>query len=291
MNRVGDLIEQGTAALAGAGVDDPRAEARLLLAHASGLSAAAIFGYPEREADAEAAARFRNYIGQRRQGVPAAHITGSREFWSLPLRVTPATLVPRPDTETVVELALDDLSRRRGPSRILDLGTGTGCLLLALLSEFPAANGIGLDVSEQAISVAASNAAALELEDRCSFESADFADAPAGPFELIVSNPPYIPSGDIAALAAEVRDHDPRLALDGGADGLDAYRTISGAAPSRLAPDGLLILEIGIGQAAAVTELAEAAGLELLSLRKDLGGIERALSFCKKSVGIPGAAG
>lgn len=292
MSRVGDLIEEGVAALRAAGrIDNPRAEARMLLAVATGWDAATIFGYPERDVPEDASTQYRSFVQRRVAGEPAAHITGVREFWSLPFKVTPDTLVPRPDTEAVVELALEVLEERPAPETLLDLGTGTGCLLLALLSELPSAAGVGLDISAAALAVAKENAAGLEMADRASFVLADFAEAPGGPFDLIVSNPPYIPSDDIAGLEVEVRDHDPLSALDGGGDGLDAYRAIFRAAPARLAPNGILIFEVGAGQAADVAALGEAAGMSLLSLRKDLAGVDRALAFCKKGVGIPGAAG
>ncbi len=292
MSRLGELIEEGTAALsAGGRIDNPRAEARMLLSVATGWDAATVFGYPEREVAQEATLRYRDFVQRRVSGEPSAHITGVREFWSLPFKVTPDTLVPRPDTEAVVELALQTFEGRSTPGAILDLGTGSGCLLLALLSEYPAAVGVGLDISEAALAVAMENAAGLELDGRASFVQADFAEVSDGPFDLIVSNPPYIPLGDIAGLEVEVRDHDPLSALDGGADGLAAYRTIFEAAPACLAPEGILVFEVGAGQAAAVSALGAATDMLLLSLRKDLAGVERALAFCKKGVGIPGAAG
>jgi release factor glutamine methyltransferase len=292
MSRVGELIDEGVAALAAVGrIDNPRGEARMLLAVATGWETATVFGYPEREVPDDASSQFRAFVGRRVAGEPAAHITGVREFWSLPFRVTADTLVPRPDTEAVIELALQSFEGRPKPEALLDLGTGTGCLLLALLSEFQSATGVGLDISRAALAVAKENAERLDLAERAAFSLADFAEAPEGPFDLIVSNPPYIASADIADLEIEVRKYDPHAALDGGADGLDAYRAIFQVAPERLTEDGILIFEVGAGQASDVQTLGEKAGMVLLSLRKDLAGIERALAFCKKGVGIPGAAG
>jgi release factor glutamine methyltransferase len=203
----------------------------------------------------------------------------------LPLRLAAATLVPRPDTETVVELALEvrrampDPDR---PCRILDLGTGSGAILLALLSEWPRSYGIGTDLSEAALRIAAGNARQLGLAVRSAFVACDFATALAGPFDLIVSNPPYIRSADIAGLAPEVRDHDPQLALDGGADGLDAYRRLLRQVPGLMAAGGALVVELGQGQGADVEAMMTAAGLTLYGPPKtDLAGIPRAVAGLK----------
>jgi len=183
--------------------------------------------------------RLEDFMRRRLAGEPAARILGSKEFWGLPLKLSPATLVPRPDTETVVELALEML-RADGVAgrslRIADLGTGTGAILLALLSELPAAQGTGTDISAEALETARDNAARLGFSDRAAFVRCDYASALSGPFDLIVSNPPYVRSADIATLAPEVRDHDPLAALDGGADGLDAYRALIAQAACVLAP-------------------------------------------------------
>lgn len=285
---VATLLAEGTAALADAGIDEARGEARLLLGHAAGISAAALFGYPERLVEDEAVFRFRDLIARRALRTPVAHLTGTREFWSLPFMVTPATLVPRPDTETVVELALDLFADRPPPAAILDLGTGTGCILLALLSEYPSALGIGVDVSADALEVARANADALGLAERCTFVEADFDGAPYGPFALIVSNPPYVPAADIEALEPDVRAHDPMLALLGGADGLDAYRRIVVGLGARLVDAGVAVLEVGIGQSDDVRALGISAGLADAGGRRDVGGIERAVSFYKKGVGKAG---
>ncbi len=245
------------------GIDSPELDARMLVGHALGLDHAALA--------AAAAARSLNIdeenaigaLAQRRLArEPVARILGWKEFWSLPLRVDASTLVPRPETETVVEAALaaiDADGLRSRPLRIADLGTGCGAILLALLSELPHALGVGTDASAAALSVARDNASRLGLA-RARFVACDVAAALRGPFDLIVSNPPYIASADIATLAPEVRDFEPRRALDGGADGLDFYRAIAAAAPALLAPGGVLIVELGAGQAQAVGAFFAAGG-------------------------------
>jgi release factor glutamine methyltransferase len=268
------------AALRDAGIDTPEIDARILVGHALDLDHAALTTRGDALLDAADIRRVESLAARRLAREPVARILGHQEFWSLPLAVTPAVLVPRPETETVVELALDQLgaARRRERLRILDIGTGSGALLLALLTELPNAHGIGTDISEAALAIARDNATALSLIARASFLLTRFADGLAGPFDLIVSNPPYIVAADIDGLAPEVRCFDPRLALDGGTDGLDAYRAIIDDAPRLLTPDGRLILELGIGQAGPVTALVSAAGLMPASPRLDLAGIARALA-------------
>jgi release factor glutamine methyltransferase len=262
-----------------AGLDSPELDARILVGHAlsldhSGLAAAGrrVLGGNERDAIAALAER-------RLAREPVAHIVGSKEFWSLNLRIDATTLVPRPETETVVEAALaaiDASGSRSRALRIADLGTGSGALLLALLTELPKAWGVGTDLSAAALGIARHNAQRLQLE-RAAFVACDMAAALAGAFDLIVANPPYIASGDIALLAPEVRDFDPRSALDGGTDGLDGYRAIATTVPVLLDPQGVLVVETGAGQAQAVTALLAAAGLEPSPPRTDLHGVPRAL--------------
>ena len=268
-----------------AALDTPDLDARILVGHALKLDHAALASQAERrltdgEIDAIAA------LAQRRlNGEPVARIVGTKEFWGLPLTLNADTLVPRPETETVVEAALAALGEARGRAlRIADLDTGSGALLLALLSELPAAHGVGTDISVAALACARSNAAALGLAGRASFVACDHGAALGGAalgggFDLIVANPPYVASGDIAALAPEVRDFDPRAALDGGADGLAAYRAIANDARRLLAPGGLLVLELGAGQRDAVTSLTAAAGLTPGACRNDLSGVPRALAI------------
>lgn len=269
------LLEQAVAELAAAGVPEPRRDARLLLAAALGTDAAGLLARDDRPVEPEAVARFAAAVARRAAREPVSRILGMREFWSLRLIVTPATLDPRPDSETLVEAALDAVPDRAAPLRILDLGAGTGCLLLALLSELPQATGIGIDRDPDAVSAAAANAASLDLANRASFQVGDWAAGLAGPFDLIVSNPPYIPDVEIAGLAPEVARYEPRAALSGGADGLVAYRELAPQIARLLAPRGHAVLEFGARQDRAVGEILSAAGLEICGFRRDLSGILR----------------
>ncbi len=213
---------------------------------------------------------------------PVDRIIGQRGFWTLELTITPATLAPRPDTETVVSLACDLMKTRRlEPLRILDIGTGTGAILLALLSELPNATGTGRDISAEALVVAQQNAVLNGLEARARFEQASWLENIDGRFDLIVSNPPYIPSADIATLDEEVRNHDPHLALDGGADGLDPYRAILPHLGQGLTDRGCAVLECGQGQASDVASLAHAHSLHVVEIRRDFGGVERAVALSR----------
>ena len=247
-----------------------------------GLDLTGVIAAANRRLTSDEAKRLEDFTRRRLDGEPVARILGTREFWGLPLKLSAATLVPRPDTETVVELALEMLRaapRPDHPPRIADIGTGSGAILLALLSELPDARGIGTDISEQALQTAHSNAAGLGLAGRAGFVACDYAAALSGPFDLIVSNPPYVRSGEIAGLAAEVRDHDPRAALDGGADGLDAYRALIPQAARLLAPGGVLVVEAGQGQSGEIDGLMAATGLMVPAPAKaDLAGIRRAVA-------------
>lgn len=264
-----------------AGIETPDLDARLLVGHALGLTHAGLVAASSRRLSARDWAAVEALVARRLAREPVAHILGRKEFWSLPLRLSAATLVPRPETEILVEAALDIIKHARDrPLRILDLGTGTGAILLALLSELPQATGVGCDIDPLALDVARDNAHNLGLAGRCEFMVSDFGAGLDGAFDLVVSNPPYITSADLPALPPEVRDHDPRLALDGGADGLACYRAIAARIGKLLTPDGLLALEIGAGQASAVTAIFEAAGLTPAAPpRADLAGIQRALVF------------
>jgi release factor glutamine methyltransferase len=256
------------------GIEAPEVDARLIVGHALGLDHAALTSQSRRmlaPAEAQAIAAL---AARRRAHEPVARILGRKEFWGLPLRLNAETLVPRPETETVVEAALATVV---SPSRIADTGTGTGALLLALLTELPAARGIGTDISATALACARENAVALGLAARASFVACDYAAALAAPVDLLVANPPYVARSDIAALPPEVRDFDPRLALDGGVDGLDGYRAIIADARRVLAPGGALVLELGFGQGEAVASLLPAAGLAAAATRQDLAGVPRAL--------------
>jgi release factor glutamine methyltransferase len=284
----GHSIESARRALAGrlqsAGIEEPSLDARLLVCAALGLDLTGVIAQAARQLTPEEAARLEGYAQRRIAGEPVARILGIREFWGLPFRLSEATLVPRPDTETVVERALE-LFREQSishPPRIADIGTGSGAILLALLHEIPGAFGVGTDLSLTALHTARSNAAVLGLADRAAFVACSYAAALAGPFDLIVSNPPYIPSAEIPKLDVAVRDHDPHLALDGGNDGYDAYRALIPQASERLAPGGALIVEAGQGQARTIETLMAAAALSMDRPPKtDLGGVLRAVSARK----------
>ena len=262
-------------------IDSAELDARILVGAVLGFDLTGIIAAANRRLTSEEATRLEDFARRRLAGEPVARILGSREFWGLPLKLSAATLVPRPDTETVVELALE--MRRATPHpgrwRIADIGTGSGAILLALLSELADAYGVGTDISEDALQTAHSNAVDLGLAGRAGFVACDYAAALAGPFDLIVSNPPYIRSAEIAGLATEVRDHDPRTALDGGADGLDAYRALIPQAARLLAPEGALVVEVGQGQSGDIEALMEATGLMLpVPPKADLAGVRRAVA-------------
>jgi release factor glutamine methyltransferase len=269
-----------------AGLDTPDLDSRILVGHALGLDHAALAAAGARRLGADEESAVAALANRRLTGEPVARILGYKEFWSLPLRVDAATLVPRPETETVVEAALAAIDvgggRRSRELRIADLGTGSGALILALLSELPNAFGVGTDTSCRALVTARDNARRLALT-RARFVACDMAAALRGPFDAIVSNPPYIASGDIATLAPDVRDFDPHLALDGGTDGLDFYRAIAAATPTLLAPSGVLVVELGIGQAELVAHLFAAAGLAPSTPHPDLSGTPRALVARKRA--------
>ncbi|KRR20444.1 protein-(glutamine-N5) methyltransferase, release factor-specific [Bradyrhizobium lablabi] len=270
------------AQLKSAAVDSAELDARLLTGHALGLDLTGIITSAERQLTVDESARLEDFARRRLAGEPVARILGQKEFWGLPLQLSAATLVPRPDTETVVELALE-LLRAGGnlhrPLRIADLGTGSGAILLALLSELPTAQGFGTDVSQAALQTAAANAARSGVSDRATFVACDYASGLSGPFDLIVSNPPYIRSAEIADLDQEVRKHDPLAALDGGPDGLDAYRALIPQAAGLLAPGAALVVEAGVGQSGPIQALMAAAGLMCTTAPKaDLAGIPRAVA-------------
>ncbi len=274
-------LERGAARLRQAGIESPRLEARLLLAHAFGVSTDALLGDLDTDADPAA---FEAMLARRVAREPLALITGHREFWSLDLRVSSATLIPRPDSETLIEAALVARPDRIGIRRVLDLGTGTGCLLLAALREYEGAFGIGIDRVPAACALARDNAAMLGMSSRVGIVCADWAAPLVGRFDLILSNPPYIPTDAVPGLMPEVARHEPASALDGGPDGLDAYRRILPVLPGLLAEDGIAVIELGQGQADPVAALAAGMGLATAT-RDDLGGIPRALLATRRAGG------
>lgn len=259
-----------------AGIVSPELDARLLVQAAAGCDEIEMIREPGTHLTEAQVETLRSFEARRLAHEPVARILGMREFWGLPFRLAPSTLEPRPDSETLIETALDLLRDVEAPS-ILDLGTGTGCLLIALLHERKDARGLGVDISDEAVEAASRNADALGVGARAAFRRASWAEGIAERFDLVISNPPYIPAADIATLEPEVREFDPRLALDGGVDGLDAYRALAAVLPRLLPPQGHAVVELGIGQSEAVGGMFTDAGLDVLRVVPDLGGVPRAL--------------
>lgn len=278
MSEAEALLAEATAALRAAGIKSPRTEARLLLEAASGLPRHRLVGDPRAEIPPAAARTFQALVARRAAREPMAYILGHAEFWSLPFEVGPGVLVPRPDTETLIEAALAAFPDRHRPLRLLDIGTGSGCLALTLLHLYPNARAVGTDTSGTALACALRNAQRLGLDPRLELVETAWAQGVESPFDLVVSNPPYIPSAEIAGLQPEVSRFEPCQALDGGADGLDAYRAILPELPRLLAPGGLALVEIGQGQETGLAPIAAASGLHA-SRHWDLAGIVRCLEL------------
>jgi release factor glutamine methyltransferase len=262
-----------------AGIERAEADARALLVHASGLDAARLLAAGGGEASETVLEKYARAVARRLSGEPVARVVGIKEFWSLPFALSAETLIPRPETETIVEAALDRIGDRQRAITVLDLGTGSGAILAALLSELPKAYGVAVDRSEAALAVARANLERLSLHERVTYICCDWASALRGTFDLIVCNPPYVASAELALLSPEVRDHDPRLALDGGMDGLNAYRVIVNQIEDRLAANGIAVLELGSGQEGNVAALVRASRRLAVEgpARRDLAGIPRAL--------------
>lgn len=274
------LLRDAAVALTAAGIDNARFEARLLLAHAAGVTIERLVAHGGDMAPPAVDEALRGLTARRIRREPMAYILGEREFWGLPFKVSPAVLVPRPDSETLIEAALALMPSRTAPWRIADLGVGSGCLLLTLLREFPNARGVGMDASAAALSVTQTNAEALGVAARLRLVEGDWrqsgwAEQLGGPFDLLVSNPPYIETAAIAGLMPDVARFEPHLALDGGPDGLVAYRAIVGAAARLVVPGGQVLIEAGEGQAPEISALLLTAGLRPGHPWKDLGGIDR----------------
>ena len=274
-------------ALTAAGIDNARFEARLLLAEASGLTIEQLVARGTDAVPANVVEMARSLTARRVRREPMAYILGEREFWGLPFKVSPAVLVPRPDSETLIEAVLSLMPDRARAWRILDLGLGSGCLLLTLLREYPQARGVGLEASAEALAVAQENANALGVADRAQLIEGDWRrtgwaeallQALGGPFDLVVSNPPYIASAAVPKLMPEVSSFEPRLALDGGAEGFDAYQVIIAASPRLVTAGGFMAVEVGEGQVPEITRLFSAAGLSPQPAWKDLGGIDRVVT-------------
>ncbi|TVS00918.1 MAG: peptide chain release factor N(5)-glutamine methyltransferase, partial [Rhodospirillales bacterium] len=275
---VAAALHTAAGALRQAGIPSARLEARLLLCHVLGIDMAMAIGHPERRLDAAGQVGFEALVLERSRRRPLAQILGEREFWSLRFHVTSDVLVPRPESETLVEAVLDRVRDRSRPVRIVDLGTGSGCLLLALLSELPAASGVGVDRSWPALRVAQDNANRLGLARRAQFVQGDWTAPFTGRFDVIVANPPYIPTDVLATLEPEVARYEPRQALDGGADGLAAYRALIPGSAAILGDHGMVAVEVGAGQAEAVAVLMRDHGLTGTATRADLAGVPRCVT-------------
>ncbi len=274
-----DELRQATNRLRDAGIEGAATDVRLLIGAAAGLSPEDMLRDSDLKLSPDQKTRVETMIRRRADREPVSRILGRREFHSLSFEVTPATLDPRPDSEVIVEAAIDYARIMGGEPTILDIGTGTGCLLLSTLVALPDATGIGTDIDPEAIAVARRNADSLGCTSRLQFQTVDWLSGVEGRFDIVLSNPPYIPSGDIADLAPEVSQYDPRTALDGGPDGLDAYHVLADRIPKILSPSGVTLMEIGAGQADNVTGLFAAAGWHPLESRADLAGHDRCLAF------------
>jgi release factor glutamine methyltransferase len=279
VNTIRDWLVEGEAALSHAGIAQPRLDARLLLQHVLGRSHASLLSGMEDGVTGDQAARYHGMIERRAAGEPVSRIIGTREFYGLPLTVTPAVLDPRPETELIVDRVLADTQDRHARLRFADIGTGSGAIALALLANLPNATCVALDVSADALAVARQNAEASGLHERFEGQVSDYLAAASGTFDFIVSNPPYIAATEIPGLDREVREHDPVLALDGGSDGLDAYRAIFAGAAGSMTAGGRLYLEIGAGQRTAVESLAASHGWIFEGAHPDLAGVDRTLVF------------
>ena len=273
---VHSLLGWATAWLAQAGCDTPQLDARLLLQHAAELTREDLILEPHRQVAEDRAKRFRDLVGRRSARQPVSRILGEREFYGRVFRLTPDVLDPRPDTETLVDAALKLMVRG---GRIVDLGCGSGAIIVTLLAERPDATGTAVDISPVALDVAGDNARRLGVAARLTLQHGNWFDGLSGRFDLIVSNPPYIPAADIAGLSPDVREHDPAIALSGGADGLDPYRAIAARAAAHLEPDGHVLVEIGAGQADDVEAIFATAGFRAVRRHADLGGHTRCLDF------------
>lgn len=274
---IGAAVNELTRHFTDAGLDSPRLDARILVGHATGLEAANLFARTDQALTAAQAAAISAFAARRLAHEPVSRILGHREFWGLDFELSPATLDPRPDTETLVSAALALKDTLPAAPRVLDLGTGTGCILIAILSEWQGARGVGIDRDPAAVDAARKNAARLGVGPRTDVRVGNWCDGLADTFDLIVSNPPYIGEGEAPDLARDVLDFDPHGALFAGPDGLDAYRALIPAAKARLAPGGRLILEIGVTQEKAVGILLEKAGFVMEAAVPDLSGRVRAL--------------
>jgi len=289
---LGSLLAEVAAALTHAQFVEPRRRARRLIASILALAPADLLAHPERTVDQQTTDRVRVALARMVEREPLSRILGRREFWGIEFDLSTDTLDPRPETETVVTAVLRSVPDRGAPLRFLDLGTGTGCILLALLSEFPAATGFGVDIAAGAAVTARGNAAALGVARRAHFVVGDWAGPISGAFDVIISNPPYIASAALADLPREVALYDPRCALDGGPDGLCCYRSLAADLRGLMGPRSLFVCEVGLGQGSAVEAILRANGLSIERCERDLTGIVRgivaraAASTAEKFVGM-----
>ncbi|MFY9288096.1 MAG: peptide chain release factor N(5)-glutamine methyltransferase [Alphaproteobacteria bacterium] len=276
--RLGDLILFGIQRLKEADIDNPELDARILIAHSLKLDRAQLLSQADRDLSEKEARLAMTFIECRARHEPVARILGHREFWSLDFGLNEATLEPRPDSETLIEATLSAIKDRKESLHIADLGTGTGCLLLSLLHELPLATGLGIDKSRRALEQAKANAVSFGLDDRAQFKENNWLDHIDQSFDIVISNPPYISEKDMACLMPEVRDFDPKMALYGGDDGLDAYRHIIPQAKEKLKSKGIITLEFGLGQDKAVSTLLKEHGFIDIKTRKDLAGVTRCVT-------------
>ena len=293
MISAGQAVREAERRFAAAGIGTARLDAVLLVAHAAGLSADTVRADPAKPLRPDAEGRLIALLRKRaEERIPVSRLIGRREFWGLPFGLSAAVLDPRPESETAVEAVLRHTGDRSAPLALFDIGVGTGCLLLSLLRELPATAGSGSDIAAAAVETARANAVSLGLSGRVRLAVGDGFAGFAGPFDWVVCNPPYIPTAEIAGLEPEVRDHDPRVALDGGPDGLDAVRRFAPDIAARLAPEGKAAVEFGSGQASAVREILSDAGLDCLETVPDLAGRPRVLVAQprRNSVGAVAAA-
>lgn len=279
---INQALLAGTEALERAGIENPKIEARMLVGLAINGGPEKVVAHGNRQMTQSEYVAFLSALKRRCSNEPMAYITGTREFWSLPFIVTPSTLIPRPDSETLVEAILGHIIDKTNTIRILDLGTGSGCLLLALLSELTNASGVGIDASSDALKVASMNANALGLSGRTKFINSDWNDAGwtnelNEKFHIVVSNPPYISNSEITLLDSTVREHEPLLALGGGVDGLDSYRAIIATLDKLLLDGAMVAFEVGHSQSSDVSQILSQNMLEVIEIKEDLSGIARAV--------------
>ena len=274
---LGSMLTETIAVLSAAGLDEPRRRARWFVAAFLDVPPAELLSHAECALERPMVERLRGSLARIVIGEPLSRVVGWREFWGLRFALSADTLDPRPESETLVEAVLRRIPDRNVPVRFLDLGTGTGCLLLSLLSELPTAIGIGVDVAFGAVMTARRNAAVLGLADRARFFVGDWSSALSGRFTVIVANPPYIAGDELAGLPPEVRRYDPRRALDGGEEGLAAYMRIAEDLPALLSSGGIFAVEIGAGQAPVAGAILQAEGLLIDGIERDLAGIERCI--------------